>query len=127
MRGEDDDQRPVRLGPLGRHAVARQIPRHQVQQPGHRRRAGEPQDRDGADVVDRAEGLAEVLVREVGERAAVRRRRPPRTASAGISSVVTKLLATSSTLMISAAAVQQLLGVPDAARRMLPRCQSGRP
>ena len=38
-----------------------------------RGRAGEPQDRDGADVVDGAEHVAQVLVREVGERAAVRR------------------------------------------------------
>ena len=99
----------MRLGPLGRHAVARQILRHQVQQADHRRGAGEPQDRDGADVVDRAEGLAEVLVREVRERAAVGRAALAQTASAGISIVVTMLLPTSITLIISAATVSSFL------------------
>ena len=54
-------ERPVRLRPLRRHAVARQVARHQIEQPGHRRRAGEPQNRDRAQVVDGAERLAEML------------------------------------------------------------------
>ena len=95
----------MRLGPLRRHAVAGQILRHQVQQPGHRRGAGEPEDRDRADVVDGAEHLAEMLVREVRQRAPVGRTALGETASAGISIVVTMLLATSITLMMSAAAV----------------------
>ena len=84
-RGEEQHQRPRRPGPFRRHAVARQVARHQVQQPGHRRRAGEPQDGDGAQVVDGAEDLAEMLVREVRERAARRRAallRTPRAESA---------------------------------------------
>ena len=71
--GEDHDQRPGGARPLGRHAVARQIERHQVQQAGQRRRAGEPQNGDGHQVVDRAEAGAEKLVREIGERPAVGR------------------------------------------------------
>ena len=78
----------VALRPLGRHAVARQVARHEVQQAGHRRRAGEPQDRDRAQVVDRAEHLAEIAVREVRERAARRPAPPSWNAAGGISSVV---------------------------------------
>ena len=101
---EDDDERPVRLGPLRRHAVARQIPRHEVQQADQRGRAGEPQDRDRAQVVDRPEGLAEMLVREVGEGAAVRfaaERHRLRRHQRGRDDAA----ADSITLMISAAAV----------------------
>ena len=73
IAGEDQHQRPHRLGPLRRHPEAGQVARHQVEQAGHRRRSGEPQDGDGAEVVERAEHLAEVLVREEGEGAAVGR------------------------------------------------------
>ena len=69
--GEDQHQRPRGPGPLRRHAVARQVARHDVQQPGHRRGAGEPEDQDRADVVDRAEAVAEELVGQVGQGAAV--------------------------------------------------------
>ena len=103
IAGEQQDQRPRRLRPFRRHAVPRQVARHQVQQPGHRRRAGEPQDRDGAQVVDGAEDLAEHAVREIRERAAGRGAalaRMPRAGSAGWSRT---LLPISSTLMISAA------------------------
>ena len=100
---EDDDQRPVRARPFRRHAVARQIAGHEVEQPGERRRAGEPQHRDRADVVHGAERGAEVLVREVGERASRRRTARHAAPSPGISTVVTTLLTISSTLMISAA------------------------
>ena len=93
---------------LGGHAVAGQVARHDVEQAGHRRGAGEPEDQDRADVVDRAEAVAEQIVREEGQRAAVRLRRPPRTAAWGISRVVTRLLGISSTLMISAAVVSSL-------------------
>ena len=63
------DERPRRARPFGRHAVPRQVARHEVQQARHRRRAGEPQDGDRADVVDGAEHLAEVVVRQIRERA----------------------------------------------------------
>ena len=85
--GEDQHERPHRLRPLRRHAVARQVARHEVEQAGHRRRAGEPQDGDRAEVVERAEHLAEVLVRQVGERAPVGRPAAARSAPAGIRSV----------------------------------------
>ena len=68
---EDQDERPVGLRPLGRHAVARQVSRDEIEQPDQGGRAGEPQDRDGADVVDGAEHVAQVPVGEVGERPAV--------------------------------------------------------
>ena len=71
MRGQHEHERPDGAGPLRGHAVARQVARDQVQQPGHRGGAGEPEDRDRRDVVHRAEGVAEVLVREEGERATV--------------------------------------------------------
>ena len=118
MAVKSSDQRPRRLRPVGRHAVARQVARHQVQQPGHRRRAGEPEDRDRAEVVDRAEHLAEVLVREVGERAAVRRA-AVWNASGGISSVVASELPISRTLMISAAVRSSFFVLRDAAGRVL--------
>ena len=102
MRGEQRHERPRRARPLGRHAVPRQVARHQIQQAGHRRCAGEPEDGDRADVVDRAEQLAEVVVRQVGQRAADASP-PSANASGGMSSVVTIELPISSTLMMSAA------------------------
>ena len=69
--GEHQHQRPHGPGPLRRHAVARQVARDEVQQPGHRRRPGEPEDGDGAEVVDGAEAVAQVLVGQEGQRAAV--------------------------------------------------------
>ncbi len=68
---DEQDERSRRARPVGRHAVARQVARHEVQQAGHRGRAGEPQDRDRDQVVDAAEQLAEIAVREEGERAPV--------------------------------------------------------
>ena len=126
-RGEDQHQRAGRPRPVGRHAVARQVARHDVEQAGHRRRAGEPEDQDRADVVDRAEARR----RDARGRGRPARgrwpRRPPRTPLRGISSVVTKLLAISSTLMIDGGGRQQLVGVADAARRAAPACRSDRP
>ena len=52
---EDDDERAVCARPFRRHAVAGKVSRHQVQQPGERGCAREPQHRDRRDVVDRAE------------------------------------------------------------------------
>ena len=69
--GEDQHQRAGGAGPVRRHPVAGQVAGHDVEQPGHGRGAGEPQDPDGGDVVDGAEPVAEVLVRQVGQRAAV--------------------------------------------------------
>ena len=71
--GDDDDERPVRARPFGRHAVLRQVARHEIQEPGERRRAGEPENGDRARVVQRAERRAEPLVRQIRQRAAVRR------------------------------------------------------
>jgi len=59
--------------PIGGHPVPRQIARHDVQQPGHRGRPGEPEDQDRADVVDRPEEVAELFVGEVRQRAPVGR------------------------------------------------------
>ncbi len=70
--GEDQHQRPDGLGPLRRHAVAGQVARDQVQQAGHRRGAGEPEDGDGGEVVGGAERGSEVLVGQVGQGPAVR-------------------------------------------------------
>src|SRR5947209_6835925 len=72
-RREDQDERARRLRPVRGHPVARQVARHDVQQPGHRRRAREPEDQDCAHVVNGAETFAQEFVREVGERATVRR------------------------------------------------------
>ena len=63
----------LRARPFGRHAVSRQIARHEIEQARQRRRAGEPENGDRADVVDRAEAVAETLVREIRQRAAVGR------------------------------------------------------
>ena len=60
--GVDQHHRADRPAPLRRHAVGRQVARHDVDQPGHRRGAGEPEDQHAADVVDGAERLAELLV-----------------------------------------------------------------
>ena len=43
-RGEDEHQRPGGARPVGGHAVAGQVAGHEVEQPGHRRGAGEPED-----------------------------------------------------------------------------------
>src|SRR5919107_1128736 len=69
--GVDQPQRSYCPPPLRHHAVARQVARHYVQKTCHRRRPREPQDRDRAQVVDRAESIAQVLVRHVRERAPV--------------------------------------------------------
>ena len=69
--GVDQHDGADRARPVRGHAVAGQVARHDVDQPGHRRGAGEPQDEDRADVVGGAEALAEQLVREVGQGAAV--------------------------------------------------------
>ena len=92
-RGVDQHDRPHRPAPFRRHAVAGQVAGHDVDQAGHRRGAGEPEDQDAADVVDGAEALAELLVRQVGQRPAVRLRRPAANSSGGISTVVMKLVA----------------------------------
>ena len=70
--GDDQHDRPAGARPLRRHAVAREVARNQVQQTGHRGRAGEPEDGDRRDVVERAEDVAEIAMRDVGEGAAVR-------------------------------------------------------
>ena len=72
ISGEHEHQRTDGPGPSGRHAVPGQVPGHEVQQAGHRGRAGEPQDGDGADVVDGAEAVAQVFVGQEGQGAAVR-------------------------------------------------------
>ena len=71
-RGEQQHQRARGLRPFRRHAVAREILRHEVQQTRHRRCAGEPQDGDRAQIVGGPELLAEQRVGEIRERAARR-------------------------------------------------------
>ncbi len=70
-QGEHDDHRPDRLRPVRRHAVAGEVAGQQVEHARHGGGTGEPEDRDGGQVVDAAEGVAEVLVGQVGERASV--------------------------------------------------------
>ena len=47
-------------GPLRGHPIAGQVPGHDVQQPGHGRGAGEPQDADRAQVMGRPKPVAQV-------------------------------------------------------------------
>ena len=91
--------------PVRRHAVARQVLRHEVQQADHRRRAREPQNRHGAHVVNGAERLAEMLVRQVGERAAVRLRRPAGTPARDERASSRRCCPPACTLMMTAAVV----------------------
>ena len=107
--GEDDDQRTGRPRPFGRHAVARQVQRHEVQQAGHRRGAGEPQNgnrhqrRTACQNRSRGTGGRDrpAHVRRPAVRAETLRRESRRTD--------TTLLASRNTLMISAAADRSFL------------------
>ncbi len=72
-RRDHDHERTRRARPVRRHAVPRQIARHEIEQPGHRRRPGEPENRNRRQVVERAEDLAEVAMRQVRQA----RGRPP--------------------------------------------------
>ena len=110
------DARPVRG-----HAVAGQVARHDVEQARHGGGAGEPEDADRRDVVDRAEALAEEVVREVGQGAAVGRRRPAGTLRRGMSRVVTSEEPMSRTLMMSAAVVSSLRALRMRPVRLLGR------
>src|SRR5215211_6791004 len=65
--GVDQDQWPYRPTPLGRHAIAGQVPGDHVQEPGQRRSTGEGQDHDGGEIINGAKDAAQVLVRQVGE------------------------------------------------------------
>ena len=81
--GEHQHQRAHRPGPLRGHAVAGQVAGHDVEQPGHGRGPGEPQDRDRGQVVDGAEDVARGT-RGPGRPGPGRwPRRPPRTPPAG--------------------------------------------
>jgi hypothetical protein len=76
-RDHSGDQReyhgewPGQSSPVWCHAVAGEVAGHDVEQTGHGAGAGEPEDADGGGVVGSAEAVAEPLVGEVGERAAV--------------------------------------------------------
>ena len=65
---EHQHQRAIGAGPVRGHAVPGQIAWQDVQQARHRARTREPQDGDGADVVDGAERLTQVLVGQVRQR-----------------------------------------------------------
>ena len=71
--------------------------------------------------------LAEMLVREVGQRAARTPRRPRANASGGISSVVDDAAADQQHAHDERRRAQQLLGVADAARPDAPRCRPASP
>ncbi|CAH0324841.1 hypothetical protein SRABI128_05059 [Microbacterium sp. Bi128] len=71
-QGEHQDQRAHGPCPPGGHAVPGQVARHEVQQPGHGGGAGEPQDGNGAQVIDGAESVSQVFVREIGQGTPVR-------------------------------------------------------
>ena len=108
-RREQHDERPRRFRPFRRHAVARQIARYQIEQAGHRRRARKPQNRDGADVVDRPEHIRRGNGGQ-GRTAHVPTPLPPReTPPAGSACVVTIELPMSMTLMMSAAVRRSFL------------------
>ena len=112
-RRVDEDDRPDRAAPLRRHAVAGQVARHDVDQAGHRRGAGEPQDQDAADVVGGAEHLAE-RARAPGRPAPGRwPRRPSSNSSGGISTVVMKLVSEQVDAHDQRGSGEQLAGVPD--------------
>ena len=123
---EDEHQRPGRARPVGRHAVARQVAGHDVEQarPSPRRR------RTRESESSRCRRRCRSRRRDTRGPDRPGRGHSPRppssNASCGISRVVTKLLAMSSTLMISAAVVSSLPGVADAARRV-PRVSVGSP
>ena len=57
--GKGDHEGAVSRRPLRRHAVARQVARHHVEEAGHRRGPGEPEDKDRGDIVDGTEDRAE--------------------------------------------------------------------
>jgi hypothetical protein len=69
---EDEHEGTAGPRPVRGHAVGRQVARNQVHERGHGRRPREPEDRDGAEVVEGAEAVAQVGVGQVGEGAAVR-------------------------------------------------------
>ena len=64
---EHQNERTRHVDPDGRHAKSREITRNQVEQSGHRTGAGEAEDQDGGDIIDRAEYGAEVMMREKGD------------------------------------------------------------
>jgi hypothetical protein len=76
-RGEDQHQRAHGPYPVRGHPVSGQVPRDEVEQPGHGRRAGKPQDRDRARVIESAETIAQVLVRQEGQSTPVGRAAGP--------------------------------------------------
>ena len=103
--GEHQHQRPDRLRPFRCHAVPGEVAGHQVEQPGHRGGAGEPQDGD------RRERRRRCRSRCRGTRARGRPapgrspRRPAGTPPAGSAAVVMMLEVIRKTLMITAAVV----------------------
>ena len=70
---EHQHQRTHGPCPPGRHAVPGQVPGNEVEQPGHRGSAGEPENGDGAQVIDGAEAVPEVFVGQESQGAAVGR------------------------------------------------------
>ena len=71
-REDEDDEGPRAGDPRRGHPEPGKVAGDQVQDARHRGGAGEPQDRDRGEVVERPEGGAEVPVREPGERAPAR-------------------------------------------------------
>ena len=125
MRREERDERPGGPRPFGRHAVARQVPGHEVEQARHGRGAGEPQDRDRADVVDGAEHIAEIVVGEVREGAA-RRFAALRQSFGGNQERRHERAADEQHAHDQRSGAEQFPGVPNAARRALRRCRQDR-
>ena len=70
---EHHHQRTGLLDPLRSHAEPGQIARDQMQEPSHRGSAGEPQNQDGADVVERPKTVAQILMCQVGQGASAGR------------------------------------------------------
>ena len=66
-RSEHEHEGANGASPGRRHAIPREVPRHEVEESRHRGGSGEPEDADRGDVIDGAENRAEVLVGEVGE------------------------------------------------------------
>ena len=64
-------KRPDGSCSLGCHAVAGKVPGHDVQEPRQRRGSCEPKNDNGTRIVDAAEGVAQLVVRQVGKSAPV--------------------------------------------------------
>ncbi len=64
-RGENEHEGSGRPRPVGGHSVARQVAWHNIEQTGHRRGTGKPEDTDRTEIIDRAKDLTEHAMRQI--------------------------------------------------------------